>query len=184
MPEHRGWYSRGYLPHFDQPDTIQMITFRLADSLPSHLLLTWQQGLHDDAEQRRRIEAYLDAGHGSCCLRDARVAKLVEGALLYFDGQHYHLLAWVVMPNHVHVLIEMAPGHRLPDIVHSWKSFTAKAANRILGRSGALWQPEYFDRYIRNPDHFDRAVHYIHENPVKAGLALQAEEWPFSSASR
>jgi REP element-mobilizing transposase RayT len=80
------------------------------------------------------------------------------------------------MPNHVHVLIEQAGGFRLGDIIHAWKSFTAKQANKHLGRTGAFWAPDYFDRYIRDQAHFDVAVHYIHENPVKAGLVARAEE--------
>lgn len=182
--EHKGWYSRGYLPHFDQPGLVQMLTFRLVDALPAHLLARLPQELRDpnNALRRRRLEAYLDAGHGACHLRDPRVGQLVEDALLHFDGQRYRLLAWVVMPNHVHVLIELSPGHRLPDLVHGWKSFTAKAANKLLARTGDLWQLEYYDRYIRDTAHFDNAVRYIQDNPVKAGLVSRAEDWPFSSA--
>src|SRR5438034_3576687 len=129
-----------------------MTTFRLADALPAALLFSLRQTLplEKEAEQRRRIEKYLDAGHGACHLRDDRVARLAEDALLHFNGRRYYLLAWVVMPNHVHALIETNPGNGLPQIVHSWKSFTAKAANRLLSRDGESWQPEYFDRYIRD----------------------------------
>jgi REP element-mobilizing transposase RayT len=127
---------------------------------------------------------YLDAGYGSCSLREEHIAQLVEEALLHFDGQRYRLLAWVIMPNHVHVLTEVLPGHPLAEIVHSWKSFTAKEANTILGRSGAFWQPEYFDRFIRDEQHLANAIRYIHDNPVKARLVGRAEEWPYSSASK
>jgi len=184
--EHKGWYSRGYLPHFDSASLVQMITFRLADALPAHSLATLQQTLPggNEARRRRRIEAYLDAGFGSCSLRDPRIARLIEDALVHFDGVRYRLLGWVVMPNHVHVLAELVAGHRLPDIVHSWKSFTAKEANRTLGRNGHFWQEEYFDRYIRDETHLARALDYIHENPVKAGLVSRSEDWPFGSARR
>jgi len=94
----------------------------------------------------------------------------------------YHLLAWVVMPNHVHVLIEVIQGYPLGDVIHSWKSFTAKQANKILGKTGAFWQRDYFDRFIRDEAHFANVVNYIHHNPVKAGLVRRAEDWPFSSA--
>lgn len=135
---HRGWYSRGYLPHFDQPGLVQMITFRLNDALPAAKRVEWEEFLKikDDATRREEIEAYLDAGHGSCSLRDERVARLVEEALLHFDGLRYHLLAWVIMPNHVHTLIEILPGYPLAEVVHTWKSFTAKRANTILSGSG------------------------------------------------
>ena len=186
IPVGKGWYSRGYLPHFDHPGLVQMITFRLADALPTQWVAALQQTLpaEKNAVQRRRIEEYLDAGHGACHLRDPVIGRLVEDALLYFDGQRYRLLAWVVMPNHVHTLVETAPGYPLPELVHSWKSFTARSANKLLGRRGEFWQPEYFDRYVRDADHFDNALRYIHQNPVKAGLVPRAEDWPFSSAGK
>lgn len=184
LKAHKGWYSRGYLPHLDQPGLIQGITFRLWDALPSHVVesLTAELNEATDAAKRARIEAYLNAGHGACYLRDPRVGRLVKDALLFFDGERYRMIAWVVMPNHVHTLIEMIEGHPLHSILHSWKSYTAKKANQLLGRSGRFWFPEYFDRYIRDERHFANAVRYIHHNPVKAGLVEKPEDWPFSSA--
>jgi REP element-mobilizing transposase RayT len=163
---------------------IQGITFRLWDSLPAHVVASLSADLRetDDPAKRARVEAYLNAGYGACYLRDPHVARLVEGALLYFDGQRYRLIAWVIMPNHVHTLIETIEGYPLRSITHSWKSYTAKQANQILGRTGRFWFPEYFDRYIRNERHLEAAIHYIHENPVKAGLVEKPEDWPFGSA--
>lgn len=180
----RGWHSRGYVPHLDHPGLIQGITFRLADSLPAHALISLAQDSKsvNNPAKRARIEAYLNAGYGACHLRDPRIARLVEDALLYFDGEHYQMIAWVIMPNHVHVLIETVEGHQLSSIVHSWKSYTAKKANRILERTGTFWFREYFDRYIRDERHFANAVQYIRDNPVKAGLVELPEDWPFSSA--
>jgi putative transposase len=133
-------------------------------------------------ELRRRIEAYLDAGHGECCLRHPKIARLVEGALFHFDPQRYLLLAWCVMPNHVHALIETKAGWPLDGLLHSWKSFTSHAANKILQRAGEFWQREYLDRYVRNAEHYENVVAYIEENPVKAGLVKLKTEWPWSSA--
>ncbi len=82
------------------------------------------------------------------------------------------------------ILIEGKPAFQLSTIVHSWKSFTAKEANKLLKRAGTFWQPEYFDRAIRDERHLASAIWYIHANPVKAGLVARAEDWPFSSASR
>lgn len=160
-----------------------MITFRLADALPVAKLIELECELkgQETAARRHRVEALLDAGHGACSLRDSRVASLVERALTYFDGERYRLLAWVIMPNHVHALVEMWSGHPAPEM-QSLKSFTAKEANRLLGRSGRFWQPEYFDRAIRDERHLAQAIRYIHENPVKAGLVRESEEWLFSSA--
>jgi REP element-mobilizing transposase RayT len=180
----KDWHSRGYIPHFERPGLFQGITFRLADSIPAHVLESLLQGkAADDAAKRARIEAYLNAGHGACHLRDPRVARVVEDALLYFDGARYRMIAWVVMPNHVHVLIETLADHKLGDIVHSWKSYTAKQANQILARTGHFWFREYYDRFIRDERHFANAVEYIHYNPVKAGLVAKAEDWPFGSAA-
>jgi len=184
-----GWHSRGYLPHFEGGSIPQEVTFRLADSFPSELLDRWRNELacllpsESEAERRKRVEEYLDLGKGECLLRDARVAGMVENALLYFDDTRYHLHAWVVMPNHVHTLFTAETGFTLWSILHSWKSFTSKAANRILGRHGQFWQEDYFDRYVRNEEHYWAAVDYIEMNPVKAGLCARKEDWPFSSAS-
>jgi len=189
---HKQWHSRGYLPHLDQPGLVQSITFRLYDSVPAHVVGSWRNELQCTSslpatdprmvELRKRIAEFEDAGHGACYLRDERIATLVQDALLQFDGERYRLLEWVIMPNHVHVLVEVLPGHRLSDVVHSWKSFTAKEANRILGRSGEFWMPDYFDRFIRDEKHLAAVREYIRNNPVKAGLVEKPEDWKWSSA--
>jgi REP element-mobilizing transposase RayT len=85
------------------------------------------------------------------------------------------------MPNHIHVIIELPGSHTLSEIVHSWKSFKAKEANKLLGRSsGRFWQVEYYERSIRDERHLSG---YIHDNPVKAGLARESKDWPHSSAA-
>ncbi|MDS4068648.1 MAG: transposase, partial [Candidatus Competibacter sp.] len=187
-----GWHSRGYHPHFDHPELLQSLCFRLADSVPASLLQQWRDelgiksNLPADDERltalRQRIDQYEDAGHGACHLREPSIAAMVEEALLHFDGERYCLLEWCIMPNHVHVLIETRPGHALGDVVQSWKSFTAKEANRILGRSGTFWMADYYDRYIRDEQHLAAVRSYIRENPVKANLCSEAEGWRFGSA--
>lgn len=188
------WRSRGYLPHFDQPLLIQFLTFRLHDAVPRRVVegwkaeLGWKESLPAtdprEVKLRRLVSKYEDAGYGACWLRDDRVAAVVEETLLLFDGARYRLIAWCVMPNHVHVLIETWEKWNLGDVVHSWKSFTAHGANQILGRSGEFWFREYFDRFIRDDQHFSNAVNYIENNPVKAGLVRNREEWRWSSAFR
>ena len=135
----------------------------------------------EDAAHRRRIAAALDAGHGRCLLRDPTTAEVVETALFDGDDCYYDLLAWVIMPNHVHVLILPAPDQRLPDIVQRWKSWTARLINRLRGEKGTIWQREYFDRYMRDDAHVAAAIAYIEDNPVKAGLAKTAANWRFGS---
>jgi REP element-mobilizing transposase RayT len=184
---HKGWHSRGYLPHFDIGEIQQAITFRLADALPREVIIRWQQELEStDSEPaqeqlRIRIARYEDAGHGSCLLRDPAHAELVQNTLLHFDDQRYRLLEWCVMPNHVHVLIHCIKGTRIGELVKSWKIHTTRGINQMLGRQGSLWAPDYHDRYIRDLDHFNNAKAYIRNNPVKAGLCASPEDWPWSS---
>ena len=190
---HKEWHSRGYLPHLDQPELIQFVTFRLSDSVPAEVVAEWKAELAltgrepaDDprcAELRERIERYSDQGHGACWLRDERIAESIEKTLLHFDGVRYRLLAWVVMPNHVHALLETLPGFPLGGVVHSWKSFSAKQVNKLLGRTGPFWMQDYFDRYIRDEEHFAAAREYIELNPVKAGLVRSADDWQWGSVS-
>jgi REP element-mobilizing transposase RayT len=178
-----GWHSRGYLPHFDSPQVVQTITFRLADSLPKILCDDILRAA-DGATRLKAFEAIMDSGRGACLLREPAIARIIEDALRHFDGERYRLLVWVVMPNHVHVMIEQIEGFRLSDVVRSWKSYTAKAVNALRKSSGAVWAPDYFDRFVRNERHFANALRYIEENPVTAGLAPRAEDWPYSSAKR
>jgi REP element-mobilizing transposase RayT len=178
MIDHKGWHSRGYLPHFDSPETVQFVTFRLADGLPRAVVeaLRWQ------ADAAQQIDRRLDAGLGSCWLGREDVASAVQHAILHFHGNRYRVLAWCIMPNHVHVVLEPASGHRLGTIVHSWKSFTANKANKLIGRTGAFWHDDYFDRYMRDEDHLISTIGYVEQNPVEAGLVETASDWRWSSA--
>ena len=183
-----GWYSRGYLPHFDQPGRIQAVTFRLADSLPGAVLARLEAEIetlpverHAD-ERRQRIAAALDRGHGACWLARPELAAVVHRAIQYFDGERYRLLGWCVMPNHVHVIIEPLGSHSLAAIVHTWKRHTARVCNQLLGTEGAFWMREYFDRYIRDAVHLAATLDYVERNPVAAGLAAAPDLWPWSSA--
>ena len=162
--------------------------------MPQSLLPQWREKLHGphaaggleltqaSREWRRRIHDTLDRGYGSCFLRDKRIARIIEDALLQFDGDRYALHAWCVMPNHVHTLFTPISRFKMSKIVHSWKSFTAHECNKVLKRTGKFWEREPFDRYIRNQSHFQNAVAYIENNPVKAGLCEEAEDWRWSSA--
>lgn len=183
------WRSRGYLPHFDDGVSAQSLTFRLADSLPGHVVARLERELCDrpPAEaarlRRKQFEAWLDRGVGATWLAEPSVAKVVAEAICYLAGKKYELHAWVVMPNHVHMLITPIENSAIAAIAHSLKSFTAHRANRLLGRTGAFWQREYYDRAIRNGDHLRAEWEYVEANPLKAGLCARIEEWPFSSAN-
>lgn len=184
---HKGRYDRGYLPHIDLP-LVQFVTFRLHDSFPRHLLDLWKTELDsmDENERRRetyrRTESFVDAGHGSCWLRKTEIALVVEGRLHYRDGELYDLLAWTLMPNHVHALVRLYDGSSLPKVIQSWKARSALRANELLGRKGRFWYRDYFDRYIRDEVHFDNCLRYIDMNPVKAGLCREASDWRWGSA--
>ncbi|HEY4308274.1 MAG TPA: transposase [Pirellulales bacterium] len=184
----KGWYRRGvqHPPHFDGGAFPQFVTFRLQGTLPQEKLIAWRErlynGLLSAEEFHSRIESYLDAGAGECWLRDERVASVVQESLQFFDNVRYIIHGWVVMPNHVHLLFTPMSGHSLAKIVGAWKSYSAKQANAVLGRSGAFWQDDYFDRYIRDLDHFEATLWYIAHNPVAAGLCGSSECWQFSHA--
>jgi type I restriction enzyme R subunit/putative DNA methylase len=179
------------------------VTFHLADSLTAETKERIERSLSvlppdiRAMERRKRLQEWVDAGHGSCVLRHPEMARMVQETLLHFHGVRYHLHAWVVMPNHVHALCEPTDGWELAKIVASWKKYAARAirmhergsedANQEIGvprKTRAVWHREYWDRYIRNEEHYRRAREYIHENPVKAGLVVQARDWPWSSAGR
>ena len=179
----RGWHSRGYLPNFDMPGLVQFINYRLDDAMPASLRHEWVALLEVDDELKRRtkIEEYLDRGCGRCELRDPRAAAVVEENWLHFNGQDYRLLAWVVMPNHVHLLVEIWQTQQA-QLIKDWKGFSARRINRVLGRRGKLWQDDYWDRYIRDEAHYRKVMRYIESNPVNSGLVKTPEQWPFSSA--
>lgn len=195
-----GIYRRN-LPHWRQGGTTYFVTFRLADSLPQEKLeelkIEREKWLKTHREQlskadkqeywrlfSKKVEDWLDAGIGSCVLRDPRAAKIVADALLHFDGERYKLGEWVVMPNHVHLLVTPKEGHELTDILHSWKSFTANQINALTGASGAFWQHESYDHIVRNQQELERIEQYIRDNPKKAGIIVtQASSLSDSSLS-
>ena len=175
------------LPHWQQPGATYFITFRLGGSIPAELRNRWQAErdqwlLHNpkpwsaevEAEYHHRfsqqIDQWLDAGHGSCLLRDPETRRILEGALMHFDGDRHLHHAWVIMPNHVHCLTTLHADRKLEKVVKSWKSFSALNINKHLNREGPLWQEDYFDRLIRDAEHFTNCVRYIRRNPQKAGL--------------
>ena len=185
-PEIKDWHRRFHsVPHRENK-ALQSITFRLYDSLPKEVIEEIKLKLDikkDDPacnsmqyqRLRQKIAEYEDAGYGQCFLRDERIAAIMQDTLKHFDGERYQLLCWCIMPNHVHVLIEVNEGWSLSKIMHGWRSYTANEANRILGRTGKFWMEEYYDRYIRNDNHLQKTINYILNNPANAGL----DDWPW-----
>ncbi len=180
-------FTENRLPHWQQKGAVYFITFRLADSVPKNLRTQWEAErdvwlrIHpvpwsaaDEREYHERfsgaIERWLDAGHGSCILRDPQCADVVGNALRHFDNERLALVSFVVMPNHVHGLFVQNPEWPLEVLLQSWKGFSARRVNRLLGRSGVVWQRDYFDRLVRDANHFANCVRYIRSNPRKARL--------------
>lgn len=181
--EHRGFYKATNLPHFDQAGLIQSLTFRLADSLSPDRAYELNHGKPPDDMRFLfgMLDDDLDKGYGKCWLRIPEIADLIVATLKHFDNERYRLMCWVVMPNHVHCIIQQLEDYPLAGIVKSWKAYTAVRANRFLGRTGKFWQREYFDRYVRNRGQLASAADYIHYNPVAAGLCSRQEDWKWSS---
>jgi carbamoylphosphate synthase large subunit/REP element-mobilizing transposase RayT len=181
--------TQRHLPHWEQSGATYFVTFRLIDSVAQDVLAQWR----DERQQWLKVhpqpwdwrtareymrmneesrEEWLDRGHGSCLLRKTAVAEIVVSALKHFDRERYLLDAFVVMPNHVHVLFKPLIGNSLSSILHSWKSFSANAINRKVDRQGSLWMAENFDTIVRDGGHLDTCRKYIAQNPVKAGLGV------------
>jgi len=200
------------LPHWTCDRAIYHVSFRLADSVPEAKRREWlaeRQAIEDNARRQQRelteaeeekirylyserIEAFLDAGHGACHLHNPAVAEMTANALRHFDGERYHLHAWCIMPNHVHVIMEPIDDCRwrkperdaLATILHSWKSFTAHQANKLLHRAGEFWQEDAYNHIIRSDREYWFQLNYTWENPDKAGLRDWPWRWKVARPSR
>ena len=138
--------------------------------------------IEDERERRKELEAYLDRGRGECHLRRPDIGALVDGALRFNHGKYYDLRAWVVMPNHVHVLFKVG-SKAMGRMVGEWKEYTAREANKILSRRGRqFWDVDYWDTYMRDSAHETRSRRYIENNPTKAFLVRDPKEWLWTSA--
>ena len=183
--------TRANLPHWEQQGVTCFVTFRLADALPQEKIAEWasahanwlaahpQPWTDAEAEEYARdfgekLEKALDAGWGACLLAAEENRQIVANALKHFNGERYDLYAYVVMPNHVHVLFSPLGQHSIHEILHSWKSFTGHAINKRMNRIGTVWQKESWDRLIRNNEHFRRTLAYIKQNnPTRSWSAYE-----------
>jgi REP element-mobilizing transposase RayT len=172
------YYERD-LPHWHPEGADLFVTWRLFGSLPAGVRCPVVKTGKEFADYDRVLDT---ATVGPLWLKDDRVAECIANSLHFAESQLklFELHAWVVMCNHVHAL--WTPHVPLPEIMDRIKTFTAREANRILGRAGSFWQSESFDRWVRNEKEFHSIVSYIEENPVKAGLCTRAEDWKWSSA--
>jgi REP element-mobilizing transposase RayT len=197
----------GNLPHWRQTNVTYFVTTRLADSMPQEKLREWQtkrdawlaahglqkpsaiQQLPEDQQHEfhatftKEWHQWLDAGFGECLLRRPEVRDILIKRLLAESS----LDAWVIMPNHLHALVT-PENQMLGDVLQSWKGGSAFEINRLLGRSGPLWQKEPYDHIVRSEAQFQHYRRYIAENPIKASLepheyAVGLGKQPFKVAS-
>jgi REP element-mobilizing transposase RayT len=175
------------LPHWQQSGGVYFVTFRLADSLPVEFVRRWRSERRQwlrcnpppltEAREREfhrlfslEMERRLDAGHGSCVLREPAAAKTIVEALHFHEGRRSEMISFAVMPNHIHLLFGLVGGTPIDALIRNWKSFTSHALAKQRGPGWPGWQKDYFDRLIRDADHFARCVRYIRRNPEKARL--------------
>lgn len=190
------------LPHWYQPGVTYFVTFRTEDSIPTDVSRRWyserarwleQHGISTShsswmaqltelsREHRRQFHntfsrqymENLDKGWGDCVLRQPKLSKIVADSLMHFDGDRYYIGDFVVMPNHVHLLVCLIGETDILDQCYSWKKFTAGKMNKVLGQSGRFWQEESFDHLVRSPEQFHAIQRYISDNPKQ----LRDEEY-------
>jgi putative transposase len=198
-------YYRRHLPHIHPEQATFFITFRLHNSLPNWIIRKLQEdrqadnamvlnGSLDRGEYHRRyflqFDRFLDAQQDhNCWLNEPNIASIVADALSYRDGTKYDLMSYCIMPNHVHLLIQITDEHKrsekilythLTSVMQSLKSYTAKECNKLLGRNDQFWQRESYDRMIRDQHELDRTIQYIIYNPVAAGFVKNWRDWKFT----
>jgi len=178
---------RRRLPHLTQPGAIYFVTFRLADSVPSEVAAQWNDektcwiAMHPppwaaeiEREYHRRftmrMERWLDAGHGPCVLCHSDLRAEVVRSLQHDDGVSFELGDWVIMPNHVHLLLKPLIEVPISKLLGPVKGASARRINEQLGSGGPLWMDESFDHIVRGMDSLRKFQKYIAENPAKAGL--------------
>ena len=192
LKTHRG---ENRLPHWELDETIYHVCFRLNDAVPKQKQEEWRyerellqnlaksQNRELSDEERKRlqylysdkIEQYLDTGYGECLLQLPQVAQIVKQSLEFYNNVKYILHCWCIMPNHVHAAFKLLETGELPKVLHGWKSYTAHVINKLLGRSNALWQADYYNHIIRSGNEYYQQINYIWNNPDKAGL----RNWPW-----
>ena len=171
-----------YLPHWHQQGKTQFVTFRLADSLPQEKLQElddykkdwlklhpqpWdkQTAYKYEQEVRKKTEKWLDAGYGSCILGRSDIRKIVSDSLFHFNNTHYYIHHFVIMPNHVHLLITPIGENTINITLGKIKRYTANAINKVLGTKGEIWQRLIFDHMVRDQSSYEKFVNYINDNP-------------------
>ena len=172
----------GNLPHWHQIGKIQFITFRLADSLPQSKVKELNAFIAEfNAEHPKpwnisttqkfratvgRIEErLLDNGYGSCILQYPELREVIASAITYYSPSHYSIIAYAIMPNHVHLLVHFHTDTNPERLMQSIKSYSAHQINLKLQKTGSVWMSEYFDRIVRSENDLQKYINYIENNP-------------------
>ncbi|QJW98214.1 transposase [Frigoriglobus tundricola] len=187
------------LPHWAQAGALCFLTWRTWDSIPAPALDSWFRTRSSwlagrnisptDPHWRERVRGLtepercefhrtvstrwhelLDCCEGECVLRRPELAGIVAASIRYFDGDRYRVTDFVVMPNHVHLLVSFPSETQMLAQCESWKHYTAVRLNKALGRKGRFWQVDGFDHLVRSDQQFDVLRDYIATNPVRAKL--------------
>ena len=187
------------LPHWSQAGVVCFITCRLDDSMPRDVVERWHSerrewlkahGIDPDGSQWRAAVQVLDRSvqceffarfsgewheeldkcHGACLLKDPENSKIVADSLLKFNSDRYWMTDFVVMPNHMHLLVVFPDDDSMLKQCEEWKRFTGRRINQRTGNSGRFWQQDGFDHLVRSEAQFLHFRRYIANNPLKAGL--------------
>ncbi len=194
------YWNRG--PHYMYPDSIVFLTWRLAETLPKHIIDLYEQLKNDPDSTESKWEKHQLEQNSyyyskfeeydkelanfkslDFSLNDPEISIILRNAFHYYDGKSYELHAYCIMHNHIHAIIRPLKNvineyQKFGSIVRSYKSYTARKINKVLNKTGQIWNGYYFDRVIRDIDSYSRIIQYIRMNPVVAGLVESPEDWP------
>lgn len=191
------YYYERNLPHYQPLDAIYHITFRLYDSIPKNILNDFQNSfnkseieehlinpkekkLNQQTKYFKKFDSYLaKQSNGPFWLQVDKIAGTVSESIIYRNDKEYDLICFCIMPNHVHLIIEN-PRIQLFTIMKYLKGYTSFRCNKILCRKGPFWQPESYDHIIRDRNELENQIIYVLENPVKAGLVNNWNDWKWS----
>lgn len=204
--DYREYYRRN-LPHIQPRGVTFLVNFRLAGSLPAAVIEILREEadniekkillINDPRErffvrqdERRKLfgkwdEALHNSNTGPFWLKDDSIAQIVVDSILHHDGNWFDVLAYCIMPNHVHLVLTPfessdTDDYSLAKIMHNIKRNSANHANKVLGRTGAFWQHESYDHFVRDEAELDRIIKYVMHNPVKAGLTDEESKWKWT----
>jgi len=180
-------FHRRNLPHLYFNDGIYFITSRLINSIPIEKLEQLKnetKNISDEKQKRlfKKYDVLMDSGeYGEKYLKNPKCAEIVKDTLHYPDGKEYKLICYCIMPNHFHMVFELLQNNKgISKIMQSIKRISARDCNKILSRSGAFWQDESFDRWVRDEKELYFVIRYILLNPVNAGLVNDWKDWKYT----